>query len=99
MVAHNLDPETDAAAGEDPDQDGLKNIVEFFFGMDPTGSGEPNQLPLTHHSTSGPAGIVFEIVPSPLGNPYLTFSKSSAAASRAAAHDPKALSARSLHHE
>ena len=57
MTGYGLDPFGSGAPGEDPDHDGIKNILEFFLGMNPNASGEPEKLP----TASNDGGVVFEI--------------------------------------
>lgn len=57
MTTHGLDPEGSGSPAEDPDHDGLRNILEFFLGMNPNVSGESEKLPTARRD----GGMVYEI--------------------------------------
>lgn len=57
---YGLNPATNGAPDADPDQDGLRNIQEFFFGGVPTSGDMESVLPTGGKSTTGPAALVYE---------------------------------------
>jgi len=56
---YGLDPAGNGAPAADPDNDGIRNDMEFFLGGNPTLAGNPT-LPSATPSVSGPSAIIFE---------------------------------------